>query len=120
MSNNFNADFSPNHSFLEYCKNCLLDMIKLADKKHLSNESFSISEGNEDVLKEYCKLNNADRQKWLLENGHEDVVYNFYYKHLFFSLVVDFSNYYIASIEQAFNGNINVAWALLRKPLQET
>lgn len=120
MSDKFNTDFSPNHSFLEYCKNCLLDMIKYADEKHLSNESFSIPVENEEVLKEYCNLNNTDRQKWLLENGHEDAVYNFYYKHLFFSLVVDFSNYYIASIEQAFNGNINVAWALLRKPLQET
>lgn len=114
-------EFLSFHKFLDYCYICFWDMLKYADKKHLSNEAINFKSDKDRItFEEICKNQNKNTDQWLIDNGYKDVVFNFYFKHLFFSLLVDFSNYYSASIEMAFKGKIYVAWSLLRKPLQET
>lgn len=114
-------EFLPFHDFLNYCRICFSDMLKYADKKHLSKEAINYKSNKDRItFEEICKNQNMDAEQWLIDNGYKDVVFNFYFKHLFFSLLVDFSNYYSASIDVASKGNIYPAWSLLRKPLQET
>lgn len=114
-------EFSLQHIYLDYCRMCLISIIEFADKEKLSTEKIDFN-SDKDMLTydSICKSENENAEQWLMNNGYKDIMYRFYYKHLFFSLLVDFSNYYIASIDMAFKGNINVAWALLRKPFQET
>ena len=114
-------DFLSAHNFLNHCRMCLISMIEYADNNRLVGESINFKSDNDKIAFEnLCKNKDNNTEQWLMDNGFKDVMYSFYYKHLFFSLIVDFSNYYNASIDMAFDGNINVAWALLRKPLQET
>ena len=112
-------EFVPFYDFLNYCRACFLSIIEYVDKNHLSDEPINYKSDKDRVIfEDVCK--DKDAEQWLINNGYKDVLFNFYFKHLFFSLLVDFCNYYNASIDMAFNGNIYVAWALLRKPLQET
>lgn len=114
-------EFLPFHDFLNYCRVCFSSIIEYADKKHLSKEAINYKSDTDRMAFDcICKNQNKDVDQWLINNGYKDVVFNFYFKHLFFSLLVDFCNYYNASLDMAFNGNIYVAWSLLRKPLQET
>lgn len=110
------------HNFLNYCSSCLLDIIRYIDENKIVREDLHFE--NESLQAEFQKkcntLTETEKIKWLIENGCEKSIYDFYYKHLFCSLIVDFSNYYNASVEMAYKGNIYVAWSLLRKPLQET
>ena len=115
-----NEEHFPRHIFLTYCRNCLFNMLEYADKEQLSSAKIDLKSEDEKLqFESFCK-NTESMLSWLDSKGHKDTLYNLYYKHLFFSLIVDFSNYFGASIEHAIKGNINVAWSLLRKPLQET
>lgn len=111
-----NNKFSREDSFLNYCRNCLHNILLYADEKNLVTDCIKLK--SEEELIELEKSDDA--QQWLINNGYKAEMYYLYYKHLFFSLLVDFSNYYNTSIDRAFYGNINVAWSLLRKPFQET
>ncbi|MBD5116854.1 MAG: hypothetical protein HDT48_05015 [Ruminococcaceae bacterium] len=119
MENNLNIDeiILLNHYFLNYCRICLFNIVQYADENKLSGETIKFKTN---IDKTIFQKESDNAEQWLMDNGYKDIMYEFYYKHLFFSLIVDFSNYYNASIDMAFNGNINVAWSLLRKPLQET
>lgn len=122
MNNNtrMKEEFLPSHDFLDYCRKCIISMINYTDEKRLADQPIKYKSDDDRVACEvFCKNKDNNAEQWLMENGYKDVMYSFYYKQLFFSLLIDFSNYYTASIEMALNGNINVAWALLRKPLQE-
>lgn len=114
-------EFLPFNNFLNYCRRCLMDMVEYADKHELKKEPIHYrSDNDRKCVEKIFKSKVEDTDKWLINNGYKDVIYNFYYKHLFISLLVDFFNYYSASLDMAFSRNINVAWALLRKPFQET
>lgn len=114
-------EFLPFYDFLNYCRFCFLDMLEYADKKHLSMEAINYkSDADRMAFENICKNQKQNLDQWLLDNGYKKVAFNFYFKHLFFSLLVDFCNYYNASLDIASNENIYVAWSLLRKPLQET
>lgn len=122
MNNNtrMKEEFLPSHNFLDYCRKCIISVINYTDENRLGDQPIKYkSDDNRVACEDFCKNKDNNLEQWLMENGYKDVMYSFYYKQLFFSLLIDFSNYYTASIEMAFNGNINVAWALLRKPLQE-
>lgn len=114
-------EFLPFYDYLNYCRICFSDIIKYADKNHLSQEAINYrSDNDKKIFETICNTEEYDEKQWLIDNGYKDVVFNYYFKHLFFSLLVDFSNYYSASLDMAYQGNIYVAWSLLRKPLQET
>lgn len=113
-------EFLLSHDFLIYCKMCISSMIEYADRKSLVRESINFKSNNDRIAFEnFCKDKDNNAEQWLMDNGYKDVMYSVYYKHLFFSLLVDFANYYNASVDMAYERNINVAWSLLRKPLQE-
>ena len=98
-----------------------MDIVKYADEHNLTTTTIPFKNDNDrKTFAELCEYDDEKGMKWLLENGYEDSVYDCTYKYVFFSLIVDFSNFYNVSIEQAFAGNIAVAWSLLRRPLQET
>ena len=109
------------YDYLNYCRHVLFDIVKYADEHKLTTTTipFSRTEDKE-TFEILCESVDEHGMKWLMNNGYADAVYDFAYKHVFFSLIADFSNFYSVSIEQAFAGNIAVAWSLLRRPLQET
>lgn len=116
-----NSEHYSKIDFLNYCKWTFINILEYADEHQLSLEKIKFrTEADAHAFEKVCSYNNEDSQKWLFDNGYENVFLCSTYKHLFFSLIADFSNYFNASIENAFNGNISVAWALLRKPLQDT
>lgn len=109
------------YDYLNYCKHVLLDIVKYADEHSLTTTTIPFkNDSDRKIFADLCESDDEKGMKWLLENGYEYSVYDCTYKHVFFSLIVDFSNFYNVSIEQAFAGNIAVAWSLLRRPLQET
>lgn len=109
------------YDYLNYCKHVLLDIVEYADKHSLTTTEIPFkNDADRKNFENLCELNDENGMKWLLNNGYEETIYDCTYKYVFFSLLVDFSNFYGASIEQAFAGNITVAWSLLRRPLQET
>ena len=109
------------YDYLNYCRYVLLDIIKYADEHSLTTTTIPFkNDCDRKNFNELCKSEDEKGMKWLLDNGYENIIYDYAYKHVFFSLIVDFSNFYSVSIEQAFAGNIAVAWSLLRRPLQET
>lgn len=123
MGKNYQIDetFLHYHDFLNYCKNCLIDILKYANKHELNKEKLNFNTDSDYIyFKKLCDNDDIGRIKWLIENGNKDAIYNCYYKQLFFSLIADFLDYYTVSIENAFKENMNVAWSLLRKPFQET
>lgn len=109
------------YDYLNYCKCVLIDIVKYADEHRLTTTTIPFKNDiDRKIFADLCQSDDEYGMKWLLTNGYEDSVYDCAYKHVFLSLIVDFSNFYSVSIEQAFNGNIAVAWSLLRRPLQET
>lgn len=113
--------FASRNSFLYYCKSCLISMVEYGDKHRLVSEKINYRSDKDRLeLEKAIDDKQTSAEHWLMENGYKDVTYSLYYKNLFFALLVDFANYINASIDMASAGNINVAWALTRKPLQET
>lgn len=110
--------FLPDYYFLQYCNNCLKDILIYADKHGLPKAIF---ESKEEIYeyKKAVKMDKTKKYKWFFENGYEDKLYEYAYINLFFSLVSEFTDYYDTSLHNAYIKNINVAWTLLRKPLQE-
>lgn len=119
---NMDGEHIMRHDFLNYCSCCLLDIIKYVDENHIAKENLHFNDKRlADEFQSKCAtLTEDEKTSWLINNGCKNDIYNFYYKHLFCSLIVDFSNYYNASVEMAYKRNIYAAWALLRRPLQET
>lgn len=120
---NFQLDdeFLPFHDFLNYCRICFINIVQRADQNQLTKETINFKTADDAAAyAKICETQGVCKDEWLIQHGYKETLYKVYYKHLFFSLLVDFSNYFNASLDLAFHGNINVAWALLRKPFQET
>ena len=82
------------YHFLNYCRYCLVSMLEYANEKNLSSTVINFKSENDGLLfKEYCDNDGKNTEEWLTNNGYKDVLYESYYKHLFFSLLVDFCNY---------------------------
>ena len=113
--------FLPFHDFLNYCRICFINIIQRADQEQLTKETINFkTAADASAYAKICEEQGDIKEEWLIQHGYKETLYKVYYKHLFFSLLVDFSNYYNTSIDLAYHGNIDVAWALLRKPFQET
>ena len=109
------------YDFLIYCENVIVDILKYADEHKLSDVKINFNEKDFEKFKEYSEKDDKDAIcDWLLHTEYKNVFLEYHKKHLFFSLIRDFYNYYSASLENIIKPNISVAWSLLRKPLQET
>ena len=110
------------YDFLIYFKNVLIDILHYADLEKLSNVKINFK-NEEDFLAFQTVSETEGKEKlteWLLASDYSNEILEYHKKHLFFSLLRDFYNYYSASLENIIKPNVSVAWALLRKPLQET
>ena len=111
----------PRYDFLTYCQNVIIDILKYADNHKLSNVKIDFNETDFEVFKKISEQEDKEYTcDWLLQSEYKDVFLEYHKKHLFFSLLRDFYNYYSASLENITKLNISVAWSLLRRPLQET
>ena len=110
------------YDFLQYCKNVILDILKYADENKLSTTDIKfINESDYETFKQFTEDDNKEMAyDWLSQNGYKDRLIDYHKKHLFFSLIRDFYNFYSVSIDNIIKLNIPVAWSLLRRPLQET
>lgn len=109
------------YDFLTYCQNTIIDILKYADKSKLSNVKIDFKETDFEEFKRISEQENKEFLcDWILQSEYKDIFLEYQKKHLFFSLLRDFYNYYSASLENIAKQNISVAWSLLRRPLQET
>lgn len=110
------------YDFLRYFENILINILRYADSKKLS--SVKINFKNEEDFSTFRKIaDTGDKEQltnWLVMSDYRDAILEYHKRHLFFSLLRDFYNYYSASLENVIKPNVSVAWALLRRPLQET
>jgi predicted RNA-binding Zn-ribbon protein involved in translation (DUF1610 family) len=124
----FNFQIAPEnyikHNYLTYCNDILVSVLIYVDKHQLSSATLQFE--SQEKAKEFEKINQShddeDKswQDWLIENGCKEAMYEAYYKHTLFSLVGDFCNYMLESINCAAKMKIAVSYALLRKPLKDT
>jgi len=108
------------HNYLTYCNNVLVSMLNYVDQEKLS--SIKIEFKNDEDAKAFEKVskNSEDWQNWLTQHGYVGELYEAYYRHTLFSLVRDFCQYMLESINCAAKMNVAVSYALLRKPLKDT
>ena len=112
------------HNYLTYCNDVLVSMLLYVDKNHLSSATLHFS--SDEKAKEFEMISKThddedeNWQDWLIDNGCKGDMYEAYYKHTLFSLVGDFCNYMLESINCAAKMKIAVSYALLRKPLKDT
>jgi predicted RNA-binding Zn-ribbon protein involved in translation (DUF1610 family) len=116
-------EFYIKHNYLTYCNDVLVSILKYVDENQLSSEKIYFQ--SEEKVKEFENISQNDDngyswQDWLIDNGCKDQIYQCYYKHTLFSLVVDFCHYMLESINCAAKMKVAVSYALLRKPLKDT
>ncbi len=110
------------YDFLVYFENVLVAILHYADSEKLSNVKINFkSEADFHAFQAIADTGEKEKlTEWLLDSDYREELLEYHKKHLFFSLLRDFYNYYFASLENIIKPNVSVAWALLRKPLQET
>lgn len=115
-------EHSAAYDFLIYFENVLVAILHYADSEKLSNVKINFK--NEADFHAFQAIADAREKEelteWLLDSDYREELLEYHKKHLFFSLLRDFYNYYSASLENIVKPNVSVAWALLRRPLQET
>lgn len=108
------------HNYLTFCNDVLVSILKYADLKKLTKVKIEFKTPKDlTAFNEICDKN-EDWQQWLIENGYKEELYQVYYMHTFFSLVSDFCNYMLESINCAAKMKVAVSYVLLRKPLKDT
>lgn len=107
------------HNYLTFCNDVLVSILKYADQQKLSSIQLEFKTPTDaEMFAE--KTDDSTWQDWLLQNGYRDQLYSVYYRHTFFSLIGDFCNYMLESINCAAKMKVAVSYALLRKPLKDT
>lgn len=115
-------EHSAAYDFLIYFENVLVAILHYADSEKLSNVKINFnSEADFHAFQTIADTGEKEKlTDWLLSSDYREELLEYHKKHLFFSLLRDFYNYYSASLENIIKPNVSVAWALLRRPLQET
>ena len=108
------------HNYLTYCNDVLVSLLKYADEQELSTIQIEFEDENAAELFEQLDNDSDDWQTWLIQNGFKDQIYKAYFRHTFFSLIKDFCQYMLESINCAAKMKVAVSYALLRKPLKDT
>lgn len=108
------------HNYLTFCNDVLVSILRYADANNLANIKLEFNAKADFDAFEQAKKDSDDWQEWLLHNGHHDEMYEAYFRHTFFSLIADFCNYMLESINCAAQMKVAVSYALLRKPLKDT
>lgn len=108
------------HNYLTYCNDVLVSILKYVDQEKISSIKIEFRSEIDAHLFKKIEKDSEDWQSWLMEHGYTKELYEAYYRHTFFSLVVDFCHYMLESINCAAKMNVSVSYALLRKPLKDT
>ena len=108
------------HNYLTFCNDVLVSILKYADTHKLSSSNLQFQSKSDLNVFEQVMKTSDDWQEWLLNHGHREEMYEAYFMHTLFSLVADFCNYMLESINCAAKMKIAVSYALLRKPLKDT
>ena len=108
------------HNYLTFCNDVLVSILRYAAATKLSTTKLEFNTKADFDAFEQAKKESEDWQEWLLYNGHHNELYEAYFRHTFFSLIADFCNYMLESINCAAKMKVAVSYALLRKPLKET
>lgn len=106
------------HNNLTFCNDVFVSILHYADKTHLTQ--IQIPFNSEADYETFNSQDDDSWQDWLLQNGYRDLMYDAYYKHTFFSLLTDFCNFTLESINCAAKMKVSIAYALLRKPFKDT
>ena len=108
------------HDYLTFCNDVLVSILKYSDENNISSSTLQFQNKTDLIAFEQVVKTSGDWQEWLLNHGHREEMYTAYFKHILFSLVADFCNYMLESINCAAKMKIAVSYALLRKPLKDT
>lgn len=103
-------EFHDRHKLLLYYQDYLLNLLKIADEKNLSDIKVQLSEPLEE---------NVDLLDYLMENKREEG-HHVVSSHLFFSLLRDFAMYMGESFNCIERGKVSVAYSISRKPIKDS
>ena len=102
------------YNFLMLCNDFIVDILKYADKYQWSSERITLKE------KDVKKLDSPNYDLFYFRNhGYAKIINKSLYKHIIFSLVVDYNNYIFDAINCALRYHFGTAYTLLRKPLKD-
>lgn len=108
------------HNYLTFCNDMLVSILQYVDEHRLSTIKVQFQNSSDtEQFNKICK-ESGNWQQWLLENGYKTDLYESFFRHTFFSLISDFCNYMLESINCAAKMKVAVSYALLRKPLKDT
>lgn len=72
---------------------CFINIIQRADQEQLTKETINFTTAADaSAYAKICEEQVDIKEEWLIQHGYRETLYKVYYKHLFFSLLVDFSN----------------------------
>lgn len=106
-------EFVQRHMFLLYLQDLAKNLLLLVDTHQLSHTCLKFNENNKP---------NDDEEliHWLIINEYHKELNYIYKPHLLFLLLRDFSMYMGDSFRSIENGRVSVAYAIARKPIQDT
>lgn len=105
-------EFLDEHEFLLYLHDIAVSLLKLVDEHKLTTTNLN--------FKSSSPTDNEDLIKWLEDNDYILELNYIQKPHILFSLLSDFTMYMGDSLHSIENGRVSVAYAISRKPIQDT
>lgn len=86
--------------------------------KDLKSSTIKLEKGENKII-ENLEKDGGNILEWLESNGRKTEINEYLPKHVFLSVVADFSSFIYESLSSAKKGKMSVAYSLLRKPLTD-
>ena len=80
------------HNYLTYCNDVLVSILKYVDREKLSSVKIEFRSENDANLFLKIEKDSEDWQNWLMAHGYIEELYEAYYRHTLFSLVLLLKN----------------------------
>ena len=87
--------------------------------ENINARKVKIPDGRIIDIESFRKLTGEDLYKWLIDNNCEDVIFEMNYKECFAALLSDLLQFILTSLKCSEKGQLNITYALLRKPLKD-
>ncbi|RVU53820.1 hypothetical protein [Anaerosphaera multitolerans] len=110
----YNKEFTKQYDYLMVCNDIIGSIITYIERNNFLELEIKMSE---EEIREFEKAD--DFQKWLVDNGFKDAIYNAYYVDIFRNLLFDFHSFFYASLEAISKNKTSLAFTLLRKPFKD-
>jgi hypothetical protein len=115
--NNLPEKYSQRHEYCINVYNQITSLIVSIEKSGVLKSPMKLKEG--DTIDNLSELSGLDLYNWLKEKDYSDVILEMNYKECFAALSTDMLQFILTSLNCSEKGQLNVTYALLRKPLKD-